>query len=545
MLLKHGRDGLRSMASHDKICSTAEPSRKLRLQPLISGVLLAAISMACALGASNDPIFTPPAEPVVSLSTEETASLPFFAPTPTDGVIVDPTSTPEDFTPTQTPVNLTPYLYTTIAGDTIKAVAVRFGVDPAEIISPDINPIPETSLLAPNTYLIIPNRLGNTTSSQRLIPDSEIVFSPSAINFDIQAFANEAGGYLSTYQEYLKSTGNTSGADIIARVARDNSINPHLLLGLLEYQSGWVYGQPGNLALKEYPMGIIDLSKRGLYTQLTWAVKEIMIGYYGWREGLLTDLYFPDGVSARFAPDLNAGTVALQYFFSRNYDTNGWVQALDLVDGFPALYTRMFGDPWVRALTVEPLYPPDLEQPPLILPFYVNQLWSYTGGPHGAWEHEGALAAIDFAPGSLESGCVESDAWIVAAAPGLVVRSERGIVVIDLDGDGYDQTGWALLYLHVATKHRILKGTQVETGDRIGHPSCEGGQATGTHLHFARKYNGEWIAADGPIPFNLSGWIAHAGKAPYEGTLTRDGETVKSSVFSAFESRITREREEP
>ena len=44
----------------------------------------------------------------------------------------------------------------------------------------------------------------------------------------------------------------------------------------------------------------------------------------------------------------------------------------------------------------------------------------------------------------------------------------------------------------------------VETDDRIGHASCEGGVSTGTHLHFARKYNGEWVLADGPLPFVLS-----------------------------------------
>jgi hypothetical protein len=35
----------------------------------------------------------------------------------------------------------------------------------------------------------------------------------------------------------------------------------------------------------------------------------------------------------------------------------------------------------------------------------------------------------------------------------------------------------------------------VKTGDRIGHPSCEGGAANATHVHIARRYNGEWIPA--------------------------------------------------
>jgi len=182
-----------------------------------------------------------------------------------------------------------------------------------------------------------------------------------------------------------------------------------------------------------------------------------------------------------------------------------------------------------------------LKQPPLVLPFEPGREWSFTGGPHSAWEHEGALAALDFAPATDSSGCVTTKKWLVAAAPGLVVRSGNGVVVLDLDGDGYEQTGWSLLYLHVATDGRVPLGTWVETDDRIGQPSCEGGVSTGTHLHFARKYNGEWLLADGAIPFNLDGWIAHAGEKPYEGTLTRGDEIVIANPVGSAESVIFRD----
>ena len=89
---------------------------------------------------------------------------------------------------------------------------------------------------------MIPRRLANTTSHQRLLPDSELVYSPSATDFDVAAYINAAGGYLSTYSEWLQSTKTTSGAQVIQRVALENSINPRLLLALIEYQSGWVYG---------------------------------------------------------------------------------------------------------------------------------------------------------------------------------------------------------------------------------------------------------------------------------------------------------------
>jgi len=81
------------------------------------------------------------------------------------------------------------------------------------------------------------------------------------------------------------------------------------------------------------------------------------------------------------------------------------------------------------------------------------------------------------------------------------------VAVLDLDGDGNERTGWVILYLHLASQDMIRQGVMVKIGDPIGHPSCEGGKATGTHVHIARKYNGEWIPADGALPFTSTvGW---------------------------------------
>jgi murein DD-endopeptidase MepM/ murein hydrolase activator NlpD len=134
---------------------------------------------------------------------------------------------------------------------------------------------------------------------------------------------------------------------------------------------------------------------------------------------------------------------------------------------------------------------------------------------------------------------------VTAAAPGLIVRSDHGVVVEDLDGDGYEQTGWDLVYLHIATIGRVPVGTYVQQNDRIGHASCEGGIATGTHLHFVRKYNGEWVAADGPIPFVLSGWTVHQGEAPYAGTMTRGSQKIIADPVGQLKSVIIRSSNDP
>jgi murein DD-endopeptidase MepM/ murein hydrolase activator NlpD len=124
-------------------------------------------------------------------------------------------------------------------------------------------------------------------------------------------------------------------------------------------------------------------------------------------------------------------------------------------------------------------------------------------------------------------------------ADGIVVRSETGLVMEDLDGDGDERTGWDILYLHIATVGRDPVGQRLKRGDPIGFPSCEGGEATGTHVHIARKYNGEWMPADSVIPFNLEGWIAHNGDAAYLGTLTRGTQTITACTCSDAASHIT------
>lgn len=130
--------------------------------------------------------------------------------------------------------------------------------------------------------------------------------------------------------------------------------------------------------------------------------------------------------------------------------------------------------------------------------------------------------------------------WITAAAPGLVTRSDNGLVVVDMDGDGSEQTGWVILYLHIATMGRVPVGEWLDQDEQIGHPSCEGGSATGRHVHMARKYNGEWMPADRPAPFVLSGWRAVQGEKNYEGLLIKDGVIVTASTVGSVEAVIVR-----
>ncbi len=413
-----------------------------------------------------------------------------------------------------------PQVYVVKAGDTLSGIAGRFGCDLDALIS--ANGITNPNALQVGQKLTIPTTELEPGPALRLLPNSEFVNGPAYVDFDLAGFVAEQGGYLN---EYYENVGGQvlSGPEIVERTVHHYSVGPRLLLAILELRSGWVTNpSPGSAALN-YPMGYRGSGWDTLSRQLAWAADKLNQGYYDWRGRGVTFITWGDGTATRYAPTLNAATAGLHYFFSRNAKKGQWETWVGEGPGsFLETYRRLFGDPAQYA--IEPLIPGDAACPALSLPWSEGELWFYTGGPHGGWGDGSAWAALDFVPDEGYLGCQPASAWATAAAPGLVIYSQEGEVMIDLDEDGYDETGWVLFYLHVGSQGRVPVDTRVKVGDPIGHPSCEGGFSESTHLHIARKFNGEWIAADGPLPFVLSGWQAHSAGRDYEGTLTQSGQ---------------------
>lgn len=128
-------------------------------------------------------------------ATETPVSAPVFLPTslatPTplsNTFVTQPAATASMNISTPT-VSGSTILYYAQNGDWLPAVANRFGVSVSEITSPKI--LPQSGFLDTGTLLIIPDRSdGNAqyTSPLQLIPDSEIVFSVSAVDFDVIAY---------------------------------------------------------------------------------------------------------------------------------------------------------------------------------------------------------------------------------------------------------------------------------------------------------------------------------------------------------------------
>jgi murein DD-endopeptidase MepM/ murein hydrolase activator NlpD len=308
------------------------------------------------------------------------------------------------------------------------------------------------------------------------------------------------------------------GAEVVELVAQRNSVNPRLLLAIIEYRSGWLTDpqRPSGEGF-DFPIRSGDRMIEGLHMQLTWAAGELSPAYYGLRARTHGQREF-----GNMLPEINAGTVAL----------NGLLEEMCsgpyCTPSFMATYHQLFGDPWEYEID---LLGEALVQPPLILPFPGANEWVFTGGPHGAWGSKTPWAALDFAP-KWDTVRRTSDKEVVAVADGIIARVGHGVLVLDLDGDGYEQTGWSIFYLHVIRTEAITEGTYVRKGQIIGQASSSGGVADGEHLHIARKYNGEWILADGPTPFELGSWRVLAGAEAYQGKLYYDDRGCGEAYFT-------------
>ena len=197
-----------------------------------------------------------------------------------------------------------------------------------------------------------------------------------------------------------------------------------------------------------------------------------------------------DGTYVPLDPTINAGTAGVQYFLSLFNNRAVLGLRCERAWDFSKRITSFLDIP--LTLT-SPRYCPQIDPGSDAAALRKGDNLVVHRRPTRRLGFRFSVGCTGFCPPGEPAGCVSSDAWVVAVADGLILRAENGAVVQDLDNDGYEQTGWTVLYMHVETRDRVQPNTYVYAGERIGHPSCEGGVSNGTHLHLARRFNGESI----------------------------------------------------
>lgn len=429
------------------------------------------------------------------------------------------------------------------SGDTLSAIAAANNTTVDTLLR--LNQLADPNIISVGQVLVLPELPSNTTPNLRLLADSLLVRGPGSSAFDVAGFIASQPGFIRTANDRVATRladGDTaeeilSAAEVVTRVSLEFSVDARLLLALVEYRAGWLSNPAVTEDLKTYPMISREDSeptdRSGLYRQLAWTANELNRGYYGWKYNGWTTIEFEEGERFLYNETLNAATIGLQYMLHLNRPYSLWLFDVG-TEGFYTTYTRYFGDPTAQDRG-DPVPTTGLVQPDLQLPFAQGETWFYTGGPHGGWGTGSAWSAVDFAPPDDRTDgvfCYTSQFWATAVASGVIERSHEGVVVLDLDGDGDESTGWTVLYLHLASEDRVAPGTRVNPGDRIGHPSCEGGFSTATHMHLARRYNGEWLPSDchgckagiSLPPFTMSGWtVVGIRNQEYQGFIQTGG----------------------
>jgi murein DD-endopeptidase MepM/ murein hydrolase activator NlpD len=449
---------------------------------------------------------------VVLVSTAILTPTPLPPPTPTPTIEAMPIPTPAG----------PAFTYHTIStGETLGYLAFQYGTTIEQLVRMNQLSGP-AALIQVDQTLRVPLPTDQRSPDQFLLPDSEVVYSPAYLDFDVADFVHSQGGYLSTYSQYVDNR-EVTGPEIVVKVAEQFGVGPRLLLALLEHYSGWVTDPNPPEALLNQPLGPRNPRGGDLHRALGFTANRINAGYYGYKRDGFWVFELADRSRAITPEGLNAGTVGVQNILAIHADWETWQTDLGPA-GFLADYEALFGDP--LAYTFEPVVPITLAQPELTLPWPEGEGFYLTSGPHPAYAHGSAWAALDFGPPDVLGNCYYSSVPATAAADGVVVAVRQGEVYLDLDGDGHIQTGWVLQYLHVAldSESPVQVGQEVSQGDVIGYASCEGGLANSSHVHLARRYNGEWIAADGPVPLVLSGWVTQPTLNVYDGSMAKGAE---------------------
>ena len=427
--------------------------------------------------------------------------------------------------------------YTAMDGDTLPALAARFNTSEAEIRA--ANPI------LPDRVTTLPQGLpmqipiyyrSGWGSSYKILADAQYVFGPDCKGFSARSYTDRQPGWFKYFNIWADNR-NLRGGELIDYIAEVYSISPRLLLALLEYLTGAltdpVYRNDFN---ESSVLRMPGERYKSLSGQLNQVAEFFNDHYYSYKAGRFSEYELRDGSLIRIDPWLNACSAVLQAYFAQILTPAEYYHAIG-PDGFVRTYKEMFGD-FPPPDEFPAHLPGSLEQIKLRLPFKDGEAWTYTGGPHTGWGSLRPYSAVDFAPPTNEHGCFVSYAEVIAPHSGTIVRTGTGMAMFDMDGDGDEHTGWVMLFLHLKTESIPKVGTYLEMGDVMGHPSCDGGTSSGTHVHIARKYNGEWMEAGGVIPLNLDDWIAEDGSEKYEGFMRRFSSYVIASTSSEYFSRI-------
>jgi hypothetical protein len=350
---------------------------------------------------------------------------------------------------------------------------------------PREGPVLQIAPVAPSVYPV--------GYSGRWIEDSEFVYGPALLNFDVKAYLATEAPHLSQYSEF------------ISHWCGYHSISPKVLLTVLEMRSGLVTTSATAASLANPLAGLLPGTTFEEQVQTLLAV-------------LSRDFYVLRAALPRRADSggINGATFALLNVFRATAAPEAFAGFVEPErERFRATYTRLF--PSDKPLGASPGEPGVSAVPPanmLQMPWKLGQSWYFNGVHTNTGTDPGVLASIDLTrTWSLVWGDNTSTDYVVAAFDGTVTVFSSCQVRVT------SSTGWATNYYHldnivVANGANVTANQTLATyANNLNQALCQGGSSTGPHVHFTLLNNGAFSPLDG---VTLGGFTVHSGRYSYD-----------------------------
>jgi hypothetical protein len=361
-------------------------------------------------------------------------------------------------------------------------------------------------------------------AAQSVLSDGQFVWGPNAADFDPRAYLQARKSPLLPY------------ADHLALWADYTSVNPQVLLTVLEIQLGWVSRidpattpEQIEAQIEETAMDLAMAFYEHLYL---WGARR-PAGQPAPAGGPV--ILLDDGSAQLLDPATTSGSYAVARVLGSPPAVDGLQAQAVSSDGtevFPQVFGSLF--PGVDPLDSSNLITPQAAPPAdlLQLPFPLGATW-VASGAH-SWNggsYPPPYSSLDFFTGGATCSN-PPNLFAVAAATGSATRPYGYDCWLELDHGG----GWVTSYYHL---QHLYSGAPLTRNGKAGTIACEicaGGFATGPHVHFSLKFNGAYTSVEG---IKLSGWTVHVGAVPYDGgSFTRGGVTLNpySSITNDYQS---------
>lgn len=332
---------------------------------------------------------------------------------------------------------------------------------------------------------------------------SDVFFNPQRFSYapdlyqpQIQAFLDAQPGPLKSVRFQVGDRSH-SFAEVLVGLSNLYSLNPQILLALLEQQSQLLSTAQPSTDQTAWALGFQgDGGRRqGLFEQLRWGAIEMrhaVRDYAIQASGPLPELVFADDSRQAPPPDISMPRYALARVLARTTTPEHLPARLD---SFLETYMRLFDDPRLPPadwpLVAEPFLTSPMEVPARVTSFFDHDtpFLQPNGSLVSFWGRRETALSYDGHTG-WDYGMRPPDA-VLAAADGIVVfagNSEDGCsfparaVILD-HANGYRTFYWHLNTISVEIGQSVTRGSQVGVAGATG---C----AFGPHLHFQVQYLG-------------------------------------------------------